>query len=158
MKAELRINFCNGVNKNEILFYFIYLFVHLLKLDKLLLNRIYCTNVVVIEIHILLQLGSFKYCISYNEFISIVASSNKCSEFHSTSFSIFLSKHKALYKHNFLEYAFQIKTLHQHLNYYEVITEFHGYYEKPKDNVQQQLVYYFYSVKTRNYYANINNM
>ena len=44
------------------------------------------------------------------------------------------------------------------LNYYGVITEFHGYYEKPKDNVQQQLVYYFYSVKTRNYYANINNM
>ena len=39
-----------------------------------------------------------KYCLLHIVFISIVASSNKCSEFDLISPFIFLSKHKALYK------------------------------------------------------------
>ena len=50
-----------------------------------------------------------KYFIFQIEFISSVAYSNKCLEFYFISLFIFLSKQKALYKHNFLECAFQIK-------------------------------------------------
>ena len=61
-----------------------------------------------------LHTSAFKYyqkkcCILHIAFTSSVASSNKCSEFHFISLFIFLSKHKALYKQNFLENTFPVK-------------------------------------------------
>ena len=60
---------------------------------------------------ILLYLDSIrkKYCILHIVFISSVASSNKYSKVNLISFFIFLSKHKALYKQNLLEYTFHKK-------------------------------------------------
>ena len=53
---------------------------------------------------------SEKYCILHIEFILRVTSSKKCSECHFILLSVFLSRHMALYKQSFLEYAFQINS------------------------------------------------
>ena len=50
-----------------------------------------------------------RHFILHIAFISRVASSNKCSELNFISLFNFFLKHKALYKENFLEHAFQIK-------------------------------------------------
>ena len=50
-----------------------------------------------------------KHCILQISFILTVASWNKCSEFNFISLVIFLLKHKALYKQNFLEWVFIYK-------------------------------------------------
>ena len=50
-----------------------------------------------------------KHCILQISFILTVASWNKCSEFNFISLVIFLLKHKALYKWNFLECVFIYK-------------------------------------------------
>ena len=102
-----------------------------MKLDKLLLNCIYCTNVPILKLLISytveLRQHQKKYYPLRIEFVSTVASSKKCSEFQFISLFIFLSKHKAFYKHNFLEGSPSANLLRQlKYIYYRFLTTVRG--------------------------------
>ena len=99
LKAEIRTNLLQKLTFNPP--------AHFVQLDKF---GLYCTNVKVIGIRILLYLGGIRKILHSPYWIYF-----KCRKFNKifriyNFFFIVLAKHKGLYEQDFLEYAFQIRT------------------------------------------------